>query len=285
MDATKRCPRCQQNKTASEFYKNRSTPDGLSQMCQVCHKEYSKERRLARALDGVAIDRFVPFGETIRKARLERGLTQEALGERVGVTGAQVRLWELGKVYPRAQQRARVLDELGVELPLELKQAKTGLFPYEVRACEQCGRMFPVYKKGVRHCSKACAGAALSERQTGEGNHAWNGGVATTAGGYRKIKQPEHPAADANGYVLEHRLVMEQQMGRYLRSYERVHHKNGQRDDNRPDNLELWAVKRKDPPGQRLTDLVADVMRQPEIAAMTPEQQEAIGRAVRRVLE
>ena len=63
--------------------------------------------------------------------------------------------------------------------------------------------------------------------------------------GYVLVSAPaDHPRGDADGLVFEHRLVMEQQLGRHLTPQEIVHHKDGNRQNNAPANLELLTRKR-----------------------------------------
>jgi len=76
--------------------------------------------------------------------------------------------------------------------------------------------------------------------------------------GYAVVGVPaDYPGAKKNGnygQILEHRKVMQDMLGRPMLDTENVHHKNGIRADNRPENLELWS--RSQPSGQRVDDKV-----------------------------
>ncbi len=74
---------------------------------------------------------------------------------------------------------------------------------------------------------------------TKEKIHNWKGGKTKHQAGYVLILKPEHPSADKNGYIFEHRFIMERHIGKFLKRYEFVHHRNCIKNDNRIENLEI----------------------------------------------
>lgn len=112
--------------------------------------------------------------------------------------------------------------------------------------CRQCGAVFErlasreKWNKGKHFCSRVCANAGRS----GAGHPAWQGGRHRRTDGYVDVNlslvASEFRGMTHDGRrVMEHRLVMAQHLGRPLEPWEVVHHVNGQRDDNRIENLEL----------------------------------------------
>jgi len=123
---------------------------------------------------------------------------------------------------------------------------------YTWRACIDCGKEGWVWMKygkaGTLRChfcghrTPECR-AKISRALKGDKSPRWKNGRARTSQGYMKIKiSPDdffYSMVNANGYVLEHRLVMAKHLGRCLQHWETVHHKNGVKDDNHIENLEL----------------------------------------------
>jgi hypothetical protein len=111
-----------------------------------------------------------------------------------------------------------------------------------------CGSLKVISAYSVRYGSVVSCGCYNKEKSSGDNNHNWKGGRILRPDGYVMIKVP------SGSYKPEHRKIMEDFLGRELLDDENVHHKNGLRDDNRIENLELWVSSQ--PSGQRVEDLV-----------------------------
>lgn len=113
---------------------------------------------------------------------------------------------------------------------------------YVKRICKICKQPFMVmsWKLGQGRgqvCSKKCR-HKLHSYMMKQNPSSWKGGISFHHG-YKMIYKPNHPFAKGNGYVFEHRLILEKSIGRFLTNKERTHHINGNKLDNRIENLKL----------------------------------------------
>lgn len=83
---------------------------------------------------------------------------------------------------------------------------------------------------------------ALGESLEREKSCFWKGGRTVIKAGYVKVKNRKHPFCNKDGYVYEHRLVIERYIGRYLKPSEHCHHINKIKDDNIPQNLMAFTT-------------------------------------------
>lgn len=96
----------------------------------------------------------------------------------------------------------------------------------------------------TRYCKRLGLKTQRTGPRSGSGHPCWKGG-RRLVGSYWYIYSPDHPHRTSFDTVAEHRLVMEQKMGRYLLPSEVVHHVDGNPQNNHPDNLMVFLTNQQ----------------------------------------
>jgi uncharacterized protein (DUF1330 family) len=118
------------------------------------------------------------------------------------------------------------------------RRVKKSRTEYILVNCDHCGEQCFTSKKSAKKslnfCSRKCRFSEKHNPAYTEDEIIHNG--------YRLIRMPEHRMATKSGYIKEHRLIMANHLGRNLKSDEHVHHINGNKLDNRIENLVLLTA-------------------------------------------
>ena len=149
----------------------------------------------------------------------------------------------LKKTYPIFYDSLfKSVHEENISLPERIWLYKNNLKTKPLcKNCQKNKLNFRNFNLGYRKfCSKKCYYKSIS----GKNGSNWNGGFFYRKG-YKFILCPNHPFKNAIGYVRQSRLIAEKCLSRYLTKLEIIHHINGIRDDNRPENLYLFATTGK----------------------------------------
>jgi len=112
--------------------------------------------------------------------------------------------------------------------------------------CRECSHEFPTLISSIRK-TLGRGGKLLGLCGCCKRDRTW-----INEDGYVFEYNPHHPNARADGKILQHVRVMSDHLGRPLKTHEQIHHKNGNRQDNRVSNLELWSTSQS--AGQRIID-------------------------------
>ena len=142
---------------------------------------------------------------------------------------------EIGKLYGLSDKTIRnYLDKY--RIPKRKGGFPKGYqLPPEVRA--KIAKKIAKKNRGRKHTPEA-----IEKMKRAHDKHRTKGkGHKIKVSGYTYIYYPTHKNCNGSGFIAEHRLIMERHLGRYIKNDEVVHHINGNKSDNRIENLQLMT--------------------------------------------
>lgn len=171
-------------------------------------------------IDEVPFDVAFKHTEWLKLNYYEKEMSLPDIAEITGTTRKNVEYWMNKFGLPRRNDQERFTDRC-------------------LQKISETGKGRVPFSKGLTKYDHPAI-MKISEKLSGENNYWWNGGVHITSSGYKMVVSRDHPNTNRDGYVLEHRLVMESIIGRFLTPEEIVHHRDHDRLNNDKNNLFLF---------------------------------------------
>lgn len=178
-----------------------------------------------------AVQRYLD-GASLKDLAREYGTSYQTVRRRLEAAGVSTR----GNAKTPEQRAMRSAAKL---TPMDEGQLRE--LASQGMSCKEMAPHLGVSEEVVRERMVRLGIPRLPAKARPERNHFWTGGRTVDPQGYILLHAPDHPHADYKGRVREHRLVMEQQLGRYLEPGEVVDHIDGDTSNNDPSNLRLFA--------------------------------------------
>lgn len=179
----------------------------------------------------------------------DESATISSIAKRLGCHRETVRRWLMYYNLPlrgRTWQRGPRIDGaepladkewLGRELSTKTQTAIAAELGINAQVVSYWARKHGLNDENKSSAIKSALNKRYPDGRYGKNASNWRGGRRKLPSGYVYVYMPDHPSATSNGVVMEHRLVMEEKLGRYLEKGEIVHHIDGDKSNNNPDNL------------------------------------------------
>jgi lambda repressor-like predicted transcriptional regulator len=179
----------------------------------------------------------------ILAARYAQGESMNSLGRDAGVSPQILRkhMARAGfPIRPMSQRTAQWRENVGKAQRADIPENRLRELHAQGCSTREIGAELGHPEETVRKAMRRLGLARLPAKARPDHNYFWQGGYTVDRDGYILVHCPSHPHATQGGYVRQHRLVLEETLGRILEPSEVVDHCNGDTSDNRAENLRLF---------------------------------------------